>query len=88
MGEQIDALEAWIDYHRSDGRIGALAPAMIGSYPRVAPGVSRLPPVPDAKVQARPIAKGETTKGRAPERLSHDRRPCARRRSLFYINGP
>jgi hypothetical protein len=34
---QIDALEAWIDYHQSRGRRGAPAPAMLGIYPREAP---------------------------------------------------
>ena len=34
VDEQIDALEAWIDYHQSEGRNGAPAPAMIGPYPR------------------------------------------------------
>jgi pimeloyl-ACP methyl ester carboxylesterase len=33
-GAQIDALEAWIDYHQSNGRSGAPAPAMLGIYPR------------------------------------------------------
>jgi pimeloyl-ACP methyl ester carboxylesterase len=33
---QIDALEAWIDYHQSKGRSGARAPAMLGIYPREA----------------------------------------------------
>ena len=50
---QIDALEAWIDYQRSDGRIGAPAPAAIGPYPRDPPGVSGLPPIPVAEVQRR-----------------------------------
>jgi pimeloyl-ACP methyl ester carboxylesterase len=34
VDEQIDALEAWIDYHQSGGTSGAPAPAMIGPYPR------------------------------------------------------
>ncbi|TMI11079.1 MAG: tannase/feruloyl esterase family alpha/beta hydrolase [Betaproteobacteria bacterium] len=34
VDEQIDALEAWIDYHQSNGRSGAPAPAMLGIYPR------------------------------------------------------
>jgi hypothetical protein len=34
---QIDALEAWIDFHQSHGRRGAPAPDQIGIYPR-APG--------------------------------------------------
>jgi hypothetical protein len=34
VDEQIDALEAWIDYHQSEGRSGASAPPMIGTYPR------------------------------------------------------
>jgi hypothetical protein len=34
VGEQIDALEAWIDYLQSEGRGGAPAPAKIGIYPR------------------------------------------------------
>src|SRR2546423_13480246 len=34
VGAQIDALEAWIGYHQSNGRSGAPAPAMIGIYPR------------------------------------------------------
>jgi hypothetical protein len=34
---QIDALEAWIDFHQSHGRRGAPAPGQIGIYPR-APG--------------------------------------------------
>jgi len=50
---QIDALEAWIDYHRSNGRIGSPAPDAIGPYPRVGPGESGLPPIPTAKVQGK-----------------------------------
>ena len=34
VDEQIDALEAWIDWLQSDGRAGAPAPATIGIYPR------------------------------------------------------
>lgn len=34
VGAQIDALEAWIDWHQSNGRNGAPAPAMLGQYPR------------------------------------------------------
>ena len=34
VDEQIDALEAWIDYHQSEGRSGAPAPPTIGPYPR------------------------------------------------------
>jgi pimeloyl-ACP methyl ester carboxylesterase len=33
-GEQIDALEAWIDYNQTEGRSGAPAPSMIGPYSR------------------------------------------------------
>ncbi|HEX2542436.1 MAG TPA: tannase/feruloyl esterase family alpha/beta hydrolase [Caldimonas sp.] len=51
VDEQIDALEAWIDYHRSNGRIGSPAPAMIGQYPRVPPRESGLPPIPTARVR-------------------------------------
>ena len=36
VDEQIDALEAWIDWLQSDGRAGAPAPAQIGIYPREA----------------------------------------------------
>jgi hypothetical protein len=36
VDEQIDALEAWIDYRQSKGRKGASAPATIGIYPREA----------------------------------------------------
>ena len=34
VNEQIDALEAWIDWHQSRGSMGSLPPAMIGPYPR------------------------------------------------------
>jgi pimeloyl-ACP methyl ester carboxylesterase len=51
VGEQIDALEAWIDYLRSGGRVGASAPATIGGYPRVPYGVSGLPAIPDGRIQ-------------------------------------
>ena len=34
IGEQLDALESWIDYRQSGGRRGASAPASIGGYPR------------------------------------------------------
>ena len=34
VDEQIDALEAWIDWLQSGGRAGAPAPAKIGIYPR------------------------------------------------------
>jgi len=34
VDEQIDALEAWIDWLQSDGRAGAPAPSKIGIYPR------------------------------------------------------
>ena len=34
VDEQIDALEAWIDYHQSGGAIGAPAPNYLGIYPR------------------------------------------------------
>ena len=34
VGAQIDALEAWIDWHQSDGRSGAPAPAVLGTYAR------------------------------------------------------
>jgi hypothetical protein len=41
IGAQIDALEAWIDYRQSKGRIGAPAPAMIGTYSREPGGSGR-----------------------------------------------
>jgi hypothetical protein len=31
---QMDALEAWIDYRRSGGHVGAPAPDLMGGYPR------------------------------------------------------
>ena len=34
VDEQIDALEAWIDYHQSGGARGAPAPGTMGIYPR------------------------------------------------------
>jgi hypothetical protein len=34
VDEQIDALEAWIDWHQNNGRAGAPAPATLGIYPR------------------------------------------------------
>ena len=34
VDDQIDALEAWIDYHQSNGARGAPAPATLGIYPR------------------------------------------------------
>ena len=34
VDEQIDALEAWIDYHQSGGVIGAPPPDFLGIYPR------------------------------------------------------
>ena len=34
VDEQIDALEAWIDYHQSNGARGAPPPATLGIYPR------------------------------------------------------
>jgi hypothetical protein len=34
VGAQIDALEAWIDYHQSGGVSGAPAPPFLGIYPR------------------------------------------------------
>lgn len=33
IGAQLDALEQWIDYRESNGKRGAAAPAMLGSYP-------------------------------------------------------
>ena len=30
----LDALERWIDYHQSGGRIGAPPPDVLGGYPR------------------------------------------------------
>jgi len=33
IGAQIDALENWIDYQKSGGKKGALAPASLGGYP-------------------------------------------------------
>jgi hypothetical protein len=41
IAAQLDALESWIDYRQSNGRIGAPAPAMIGSYPREPKGGGR-----------------------------------------------
>ena len=34
IGTQIDALEAWIDYRQSNGRVGTPAPKTLGAYPR------------------------------------------------------
>jgi pimeloyl-ACP methyl ester carboxylesterase len=34
VDEQIDAVEAWIDYHQSEGRSGGPPPSVIGPYPR------------------------------------------------------
>ncbi|MEO8360340.1 MAG: hypothetical protein ABI672_09945 [Vicinamibacteria bacterium] len=42
---QIEALEAWIDYRQSGGKVGAPVPERIGIYSREPDGPSRLNPV-------------------------------------------
>jgi hypothetical protein len=41
IAAQFDALDSWIDYRQSNGRIGAPAPAMIGPYLREPKGGGR-----------------------------------------------
>jgi hypothetical protein len=34
IGSSLDALEAWVDYHQSNGAAGAPPPDVLGGYPR------------------------------------------------------